>query len=40
MKNIKLAPCGHGMEHYQLTDGEYLVGTQTVIWDNCSSEPA
>jgi len=23
MKNIKLAPCGHGMEHY----GEYLVGS-------------
>lgn len=37
---IKLDPCGHGMEHYQLTDGEYLVGAQSARWDNCSTEPA
>jgi len=40
MKNIKLGPCGHSMEHDQLTDGEYIVGAQTVRWDNFSSEPA
>jgi len=28
------------MEHYQLTDEEYLVRAQTVRWDNCSTEPA
>lgn len=37
---IKLVPCGHCMEHYQLTDGEYLVGAQSVRGDNRSTELA
>jgi hypothetical protein len=37
MKNIKMAPCGHGRAHRKLTAGEVLGEAQQIRWDNPST---